>query len=122
MTPKKKWEKQHGHSYSPAFAKLRPVVRNRDRGMCQRCLYYGLDRAGHEVDHLIPISKGGKCKLDNLWMLCRSCHSEKTQREAHGLSGWPTELDPLTGYYLPPPDWAAVIEARNTAYFDSISF
>ncbi|MFJ9771807.1 HNH endonuclease [Kitasatospora sp. NPDC101157] len=51
----------------------------RDRFRCQRC---GA-REALEVDHLIPVSRGGSWKLENLWVLCRSCHRSKT----HGDRG-----------------------------------
>lgn len=37
-----------------------------------------------EVDHIIPLSKGGTHAFDNLQSLCKSCHSRKTARESGG--------------------------------------
>lgn len=34
-----------------------------------------------EIDHLIPVSKGGTTTADNLRSLCHSCHKRKTKRE-----------------------------------------
>lgn len=35
----------------------------------------------YEIDHHIPISRGGTNKIKNLRALCKECHSEKTKRE-----------------------------------------
>lgn len=38
-----------------------------------------------EVDHIVPISKGGACLgLDNHQAICFTCHKFKTKREASG--------------------------------------
>lgn len=44
-----------------------------------RCKYCGkTDRyTSLEIDHIIPIAKGGKSKYDNLQTLCRSCNKNK---------------------------------------------
>jgi len=34
--------------------------------------------ASSEVDHIIPLARGGTNKLINLQALCKSCHSKKT--------------------------------------------
>jgi 5-methylcytosine-specific restriction endonuclease McrA len=33
-----------------------------------------------EIDHIIPKSKGGKAKLDNLQLLCRKCNRKKKDK------------------------------------------
>jgi len=50
----------------------------------QKCTFCGLkfdtfDASSWEVDHIIPISKGGKDSYANLQLLHRSCHVEKTK-------------------------------------------
>jgi hypothetical protein len=45
----------------------------RDRYICQRC---GSKKC-LTVDHIIPVSKGGRTYHDNLQTLCRSCNSSK---------------------------------------------
>lgn len=54
--------------------RLRFVVYNRDNYQCQKCGR----TTDLEIDHIIPISKGGKTTLDNLQTLCRSCNLEKS--------------------------------------------
>ena len=45
-----------------------------------RCRYCGkTDRTGHtlEIDHIIPIAKGGKSTMNNLQTLCHDCNYKK---------------------------------------------
>lgn len=53
--------------------KLRFYIYNRDHN---RCRYCGSTR-NLEVDHIIPISKGGKSTPDNLQTLCHKCNVKK---------------------------------------------
>ena len=51
-------------------ASLQRAVWQRDQSKCSNCkTEYAL-----EIDHIIPISCGGKSTLDNLRLLCRSCN------------------------------------------------
>ena len=61
------------------WRQVRRVVLERDNWRCQ-C---GCGRAGRmEVDHIVPLEQGGaEYDLDNLQILTRSCHIEKTARE-----------------------------------------
>lgn len=45
-------------------------------GHCQQLL-----TASYEIDHIIPLFKGGTNQRDNLMALCRNCHGEKTLRD-----------------------------------------
>ena len=38
-------------------------------------------QAWFEVDHIVPLHKGGSNNVDNLVALCRNCHGEKTSME-----------------------------------------
>jgi hypothetical protein len=52
---------------------IRAVVLLRDGARCRRCR-----TAVHlEVDHIIPVSKGGKTEESNLQTLCRRCNRHK---------------------------------------------
>lgn len=56
--------------------KMRFEIYERDGYKCRNC---GIsDRyANLEIDHIIPISKGGKSTYDNLQTLCHKCNTEK---------------------------------------------
>jgi hypothetical protein len=48
----------------------------------RRCSAPGCDRSlGLQRDHQFPVGKGGWTSLENLQLLCRSCHEEKTKRD-----------------------------------------
>ena len=56
---------------------LRADVRWRAGGSCEYCL--SSERAsGHyfEVDHVVPLSKGGATTFDNLAQACRGCNQQ----------------------------------------------
>lgn len=62
-----------------AWRQLRLEILDRDGWRCRAC-----GKAGKmEVDHITPLRRGG-AELDpgNLQALCRSCHAEKSKREA----------------------------------------
>ena len=50
--------------------------------LCRRCSAEGRTRAAEEVDHVVPIGRGGAAwDPDNLQPLCRACHEAKSARE-----------------------------------------
>lgn len=55
---------------------LKNRVRARDQWTCQMC-----GESGREVDHRVPVSRGGEHTEENMWVLCTPCHSEKTRYE-----------------------------------------
>lgn len=56
--------------------KIRFAIYERDGYRCCRC---GISQryAALEIDHIIPIAKGGKSTYDNLQTLCHKCNVEK---------------------------------------------
>ncbi len=50
--------------------------------LCATCLAKGFTTVATEVDHIVPLKRGGE-RLDvaNLQSLCKPCHSRKTGRE-----------------------------------------
>ncbi len=64
--------------------------------LCCPCLASGVVTEAREVDHKLPLFKGGTDDSDNLQSLCVACHKTKTAidldrvvRPEFGLDGWP---------------------------------
>ena len=56
---------------------MRPIVRERILEQCHyKCVYCGATE-NLEVDHIIPLSKGGRHDEDNFQILCKSCNLKK---------------------------------------------
>ncbi|MCQ4364557.1 HNH endonuclease [Mycobacterium gordonae] len=68
------------------WQKLRVRVLQRDNHQCRirgpRCL-----GAADQVDHIIPVHRGGTDTDDNAQAVCRPCHAAKTAREARLARG-----------------------------------
>lgn len=70
----------------------------RYKPLCVVCKTKGLVSRAEEVDHIIPLHKGGTDSYENLQGLCKDCHDEKTRldcgynpRPRVGLDGWPEQ-------------------------------
>lgn len=61
---------------------LRLEIKKRDNYTCQYCKkYMPNDRPGEiHIDHIRPVSKGGKSTKANLQVLCASCNLEKSDK------------------------------------------
>jgi hypothetical protein len=63
--------------------KLRTKILERDNFTCQLCGSTNKDRLSDkrivklEVDHIIPLTQGGKTVEENLWTLCSRCNAGK---------------------------------------------
>ena len=62
---------------------------NRNRDMllryryCEFCKRRGIRKRSTEVDHIVPLCKGGSDQNPrNLQVLCTPCHKQKTAKEA----------------------------------------
>lgn len=64
---------------SKMSSSLRVRVLERDNYRCRIC-GASSDIVELEVDHIIPVSKGGKTELSNLQTLCRDCNRGKSTR------------------------------------------
>jgi hypothetical protein len=62
-------------TYPPDWDERRELVSERDHYSCTRCGVSG----NHHLHHIRALSQGGTNRLDNIALLCESCHSE-----AHG--------------------------------------
>jgi RNA-directed DNA polymerase len=77
-----------------------PEIQNRmakllktQKGRCTHCGLFFKDDDLVEIDHIEPISKGGKDKWDNLQALHRHCHDEKTANDMQSGTN-PVEIEP----------------------------
>ncbi|MBE6159153.1 MAG: HNH endonuclease [Firmicutes bacterium] len=79
---KKKKEYQITTKYQRSLMtnSLRYDVLKRDNFRCQICGASSKDGAKLNVDHIIPIAKGGKTELNNLQTLCDRCNSGKSAK------------------------------------------
>lgn len=60
--------------------KLKEEIMNRDNYTCQICGKYMPDTVGLHIDHIIPISRGGKSVPSNLQVLCSKCNGKKSSK------------------------------------------
>lgn len=77
-------EKKKSSSYQRSLmtAKLRNYIKERDNYTCQKC-HNSLDNEPNlllEIDHIIPISKGGLSEESNLQTLCWRCNRSKSNK------------------------------------------
>ena len=59
---------------------LRDQIAFRDHFTCQICGKYMPDGVGLHIDHIIPVSKGGKSVPSNLQVLCSKCNGRKSTK------------------------------------------
>jgi 5-methylcytosine-specific restriction enzyme A len=52
--------------------------------LCAHCEARGFVIAAVEVDHIVPLFKGGADDIENMQGLCRPCHDKKTRDDL----GW----------------------------------
>ena len=55
---------------------MRQQVKRAAGGKCALC-----PMPGAQVDHIVPLARGGKDDLSNMQLLCFSCHANKTREE-----------------------------------------
>lgn len=63
-----------------ATRELREKIMERDDYTCQLCGKYMPDEVGLQIDHIIPVSKGGKTVKSNLRVLCSKCNGSKSNK------------------------------------------
>ncbi len=73
------------------------AVRARDRGYCAEC---GVNPSielhdDENIDHIVPLSKGGTNDLVNLQLLCKTCNSKKYNKEQFVKTSIPPYLKGL---------------------------
>jgi len=68
----------HGQSNTPAWLKLRFKILVRDDFTCQYCGRGVPEGVILQLDHIIPLSKGGIGEEENLITACQECNSGKS--------------------------------------------
>lgn len=76
----KKEEKEEKKQRDDMTPRLRMSVLERDKFTCQLCGRDKSDSVRLQVDHKIPVTKGGKTEPANLWTLCYDCNQGKAAR------------------------------------------
>lgn len=59
---------------------LRATVLARDYLVCAKCGVLGTDPLAFDVDHIVPLSRGGEDTAENCQVLCVPCHRRKTYK------------------------------------------
>lgn len=67
----------------PEMPPQKATLLKKQKGKCNWCEMFFREHDVLEVDHIIPKSKGGKNKKDNLQLLHRHCHDEKTASDGN---------------------------------------
>ena len=73
------------------------LERLRQEALCRHCLAKDIVRLATEVDHIIPLYRGGEDVDGNVQSLCEACHEAKTAKDMGykapkqqiGADGWP---------------------------------
>src|SRR5215470_17965012 len=76
---KPSWEDRYANRRVPDS--IRALVLVRDGGRCRRCRR----SINLEMDHIVPVSKGGRTEEANLQTLCRRCNRVKARKLVPGF-------------------------------------
>jgi 5-methylcytosine-specific restriction endonuclease McrA len=79
----------------------------RDEGVCQYCAK-SIERKVATLDHVMPVSKGGKSTWDNCATACATCNSNKSDK----TKGW----KPIRKPYK--PDYYELVNKRKKHSFN----
>jgi len=75
-------------------ARLKRAVADRAEGCCEYCLsQMRFAMQSFSIEHIVPRSRGGQTKLDNLALACQGCNNHKYTK----IEGY----DPVTGDLVP---------------------
>ena len=79
----------------------------RDNGQCQYCSDH-IDRRVSTLDHVQPVSKGGKTTWENCVTACAPCNSAKSDI----TKGWKPKIKPYK------PDYYELVSKRKKEQFE----
>ena len=82
-----KWEKSIAGQRALMTSKLREKIKQRDDYTCCNCNLSIKDEQNLllEIDHIIPVSKGGLTTENNLQTLCWRCNRTKGAKIENGV-------------------------------------
>lgn len=82
MSTRIKFRKSAAGQRALMTSKLRHFIKDRDNFTCQNCgvSSYAEPHLLLEVDHIIPVSRGGLTTKDNLQTLCWKCNRSKSNK------------------------------------------
>lgn len=77
-----RWRQSAAGQRALMTAHLREFIKNRDNYACRQCAVSVMVEPHLllEVDHIIPVSRGGLSTVDNLQTLCWKCNRSKSNR------------------------------------------
>ena len=81
IKPKKYYKKGKSAYDDAEYRRNRKLIRQQQK-YCVWCGTAGTSQNKLQVDHIIPISRGGSHHISNLRILCQNCH-KKRQGKAH---------------------------------------
>ena len=64
----------------PIPAEVKKYVFDRNGYQCQSCQKIDLSAKNLQIDHIIPLDKGGTNDISNLQTLCAKCNREKSAK------------------------------------------
>ena len=83
----------------------------RDNCQCQYC-GADIDRKEATLDHVVPVSKGGKSVWENCTTACGPCNSAKSDK----TKGWKPRIKPYK------PEFYELVNKRKRQGFDNIRY
>jgi 5-methylcytosine-specific restriction endonuclease McrA len=86
-----------------------------------RCVYCGATDTRLEIEHLVPRSKGGSNRVNNLAIACHSCNQAKGNQDIKDfLSGKPDILKRILAQVKKPLADAAAVNTTRWALFEKL--
>jgi 5-methylcytosine-specific restriction protein A len=79
--------------YGVAWRRLRLTILAAEP-LCRACAAQGRTRGATDVDHIVPLARGGTNARENLQPLCHECHGSKTATEDSTFAGWQRRRHP----------------------------
>lgn len=98
---------------------LRYNVLSRDNFRCVICGKSRKDGIVLEVDHIIPVSKGGRTELDNLQTLCERCNRGKRDEMPTNIPSYSLPKQPVSALISKPTISQERTTINSSAYYNS---